>query len=95
MDGGNGAQHQEGGAVLQPQRAQGLESTSQAETVLAPIRNYIVNGPIFSPTEMISSFVPHLNIFGRSFIPDSAIPDLAGRVILVTGGRLLDLLEVF
>ncbi|KAI9768959.1 MAG: hypothetical protein M1840_004555 [Geoglossum simile] len=83
MDSGNGhgAQHQERDAAQQP------DSTSQVETALTPLKNYLVNSPIFSPVEMVNAFAPHLNIFGRSFIPDSAIPDLAGRVILVTGGN--------
>ncbi|KAH0543186.1 hypothetical protein FGG08_002447 [Glutinoglossum americanum] len=59
----------------------------QTETLLAPLRNALTHGALLSPSEVIISFAPYLNVLGKTFIPKTDLPDLTGRVILVTGGN--------
>ena len=45
------------------------------------------------PVEAVKAYIPHLDIFGllggKVFPPEVDVPDLAGKVILVTGGELV------
>ncbi|KAH0551547.1 hypothetical protein GP486_007237 [Trichoglossum hirsutum] len=59
---------------------------SRTETALSPFKNALVNGGV-PPSEAITAVAPYLNIFGKTFIPETDIPDLTGKVILVTGGN--------
>ena len=46
---------------------------------------------ILHPVETYKAYLPHLTIYelfgGNSFSPEIDIPDLSGKVILVTGGQ--------
>lgn len=46
---------------------------------------------LLHPIEAIKAYTPQLNMFGlfegKTFNPGADIPDLSGKVILVTGGR--------
>ena len=43
------------------------------------------------PFDTYQAYLPHLNVYelfgGNTFSPERDIPDLAGKVILVTGGQ--------
>lgn len=44
---------------------------------------------ILHPLEAIETYLPHLSMFwsaSKTFTPDQDVPDLQGRVILITGG---------
>ena len=46
---------------------------------------------ILHPVDTYHAYLPHLNVYelfgGKSFSPEKDIPDLSGKVILVTGGQ--------
>lgn len=47
---------------------------------------------VLHPVEAYKAYLPHLNVYGlfgsNTFSPKIDIPDLSGKVILVTGGQL-------
>ena len=58
---------------------------------VAAITGLFSKGLIPHPLDFCSSFLPTLNeltfgLYGESFVPERDIGDLAGKVILVTGG---------
>ena len=46
---------------------------------------------VLHPVEAYKAYLPHFDIYdlfgGNSFSPEKDIPDLSGKVILVTGGQ--------
>jgi hypothetical protein len=50
------------------------------------IRDVIRSRLLFEPFEFTQASFPIFNMFGPSYNPDTDIPDLSGKVILVTGG---------
>lgn len=74
-----------------------IQEESQDHFVLIPtllalldlldVRHLIIEA-LLHPLEAIKAYTPQLNMGGRTFSPATDIPDLSGKVILVTGGRL-------
>jgi hypothetical protein len=68
--------------------------TSQAPLAHALIEladfRKVITDSIFHPIEAFNTYLPHLNPFkmfgAKSFNPETDIPDLSGKIILVTGG---------
>ena len=46
---------------------------------------------VLHPVDTYQAYLPHLNVYelfgGKTFSPERDIPDLSGKVILVTGGQ--------
>ena len=65
-------------------------SALQAITDLLDIR-HAFSELFIHPVDTYHAYLPHLNIYelfgGNTFSPEKDIPDLSGKVILVTGGK--------
>lgn len=61
----------------------------QGLTELLDLRLLVIEG-LLHPVEAVRAYIPHFDIFGlfggKVFTPEADIPDLAGKIILVTGG---------
>ncbi len=65
-------------------------SALQAITDLQDFRHVFFEA-VLHPVEAYKAYLPHLNVYdffgSNSFSPEKDIPDLSGKVILVTGGQ--------
>ena len=80
--------------ILRQQPLQKLHDTpfSQTFTELIDFR-HLIFASLLHPIEAFNAYLPQFKMFGlfggKTFAPKTDIPDLAGKVILVTGGRYL------
>lgn len=56
----------------------------------------VIRHSILHPIEALDTYLPHLNpikmLGGKTFNPEIDIPDLSGKIVLVTGGTSQSLL---
>ena len=65
------------------------DAASVAFATLTLLKDFLTSGIFLQPTEAANAFLPkYCEMFsGKSFSPETDIPDLSEKVILVTGGQ--------